>query len=158
MKLVKMEAATTGAASVGPVHERTAIMTTDYQRERRWLLRIRQFNLVCYCVAFAGVLLGLAVGFSGLVTAGARVAAGGAVLIMMLCIESYVVLPFVKCPHCAKPFFRRGGLFGSRVPLLNRECIHCGFTARGDRLALLANTGQPQGSASRNQPPADGAA
>ena len=100
---------------------------SDFHRRTRGLHRIRRFNLLCYCIAFAAVVVGLAIGLSGVVTVGVRTVAAGAILIMFLTLESYLLLPFVKCPQCGNPFFRRDGLFANRVPLLNCECVHCGL-------------------------------
>jgi hypothetical protein len=97
----------------------------NHRRKTVWLHRINRFNVACYAVASAGILGGLAIGFGGFIGIGVRLVAVGAVVIMSLTLESYLILPFVKCPRCGLPFFRRDGLFANRVPLLNRSCLHC---------------------------------
>lgn len=102
--------------------------SSDYHRKTVRLDRVYRVNLAAYCIAFAAVLVGVGVGVTGFVEVGVQLAALGAVLIMLLCLESYVILPFVKCPRCGNSFFRRAGLLANRVPLLNRSCLHCGLS------------------------------
>jgi hypothetical protein len=97
----------------------------NYHRRVLWLHRINRFNLFCYCVAFAAIVGSLAIGLGGFIVVGVRLVAVGALVIIFLTLESYLLLPFVKCPCCGHPFFRRDGLFANRVPLLNRSCLHC---------------------------------
>ena len=102
-------------------------MNSDYRRKMWFFNRINQVNLVGYCIAFAAVLVGLGIGVAGFIDVGVQSAALGAILVVALTLESYLLLPFLKCPRCGKPFFRRAGFLANRVPLLNRSCLHCGL-------------------------------
>lgn len=104
------------------------------------LHRINRLNRLCYGVTFAAVLAGLAVGLGGFIDVGVGLVAVGAILIFSLTMETYLILPFVKCPRCHRAFFRRDGLSGNRVPLLNRSCLHCHLNIR----TLDPMSGDPQ--------------
>lgn len=100
------------------------------QRKLARIGRLRLVNLGCFYGAFLAVVSGLTLSLGGFDRPGIFVAILGAVLFMVLLAESYLVLPFLKCPRCGNPFFVPCGWLAIlyRINPHWRSCIHCGLS------------------------------
>ena len=77
-----------------------------------------------------GVFGGLAVGVAGLREVGAIATTAGMSLAILLVVERFLIIPFLKCPSCGDPFFSFKGTVGflGKLDPHNRKCINCGLS------------------------------
>jgi hypothetical protein len=90
------------------------------------LILVRRILCVGFVFGFTAVPVGFVLGPLSLILGSVLVMAGLAV-VAALVVASYVVIPFVRCPACNKPFFVPEGALGlvSRINPFQHRCIHC---------------------------------
>jgi hypothetical protein len=99
----------------------------------------RRVHIASFYGGFLAVVSGVALGIAGVEWAGALLFILGFILSGALLAESYLVLPFVRCPSCGHPFFVPGGWRSVlyRINPHRRTCVHCGSEANGGRANTL---------------------
>ena len=103
--------------------------------------RLRRFNVLAFYIAMIGVFGGFAVGLAGLEVLGSVAVTTGFALAGLLIAESFLIIPFLKCPSCRHPFFTPRGWIAllHRINPHNQRCLNCGLS--------IDQEIQPEGSA-----------
>ena len=99
--------------------------------QMRFVRNVRRVNIVAYSLALVAMCAGACAGacdfmFFGLHGPGILVVSVG-LMVLFLVVERFVLLRWVKCPACGKPFFVYTDIRTNvqQLPLVNHACLHC---------------------------------
>lgn len=90
------------------------------------LILVRRVLCVGFVLGFTAFPVGFVLSPLSL-TLGINLWLAGFAVLGLLLAASYVVIPFVRCPACNKPFFVQEGFRGllNQVNPFQNRCIHC---------------------------------
>ena len=106
---------------------------SDYDLQARRVRLFRTAISIAFVCPFVLIPCGFVVGALSLNLGTALLFMGFALMVALVLIRA-VIMPFVRCPNCQKPFFVNEG-WASLVGIANpfqQRCIHC-WKALGER-------------------------